>query len=83
MGWLNRILSSSEAPDQPIVIHRGDEPVERVDPLEGTDMSLWDACLPLLLPDFRLLRIDARGHGASDAPAGEVLVEEPDEGQKL
>lgn len=35
----------------------------------GTDMSLWDRCVPLLLSDFRLLRIDTRGHGASDAPA--------------
>lgn len=35
----------------------------------GTDMSLWDRCVPLLLSDFRLLRIDARGHGASDAAA--------------
>lgn len=34
----------------------------------GTDMSLWDAAVPHLLPAFRLLRIDTRGHGASDAP---------------
>lgn len=37
----------------------------------GTDMGLWDAVVPLLLPAFRLLRIDTRGHGASDAPAGD------------
>ena len=37
----------------------------------GTDMALWDAIVPHLLPVFRLLRIDTRGHGASDAPAGE------------
>lgn len=37
----------------------------------GTDMSLWDAAIPLLLPYFRLLRIDTRGHGASDAPGGD------------
>ncbi|MBJ7437478.1 MAG: 3-oxoadipate enol-lactonase [Sphingopyxis sp.] len=37
----------------------------------GTDMALWDAVVPLLLPAFRLLRIDTRGHGASDAPAGD------------
>ncbi len=35
----------------------------------GTDMSLWDAAVPHLLPAFRLLRVDTRGHGASDAPA--------------
>lgn len=37
----------------------------------GTDMGLWDAMVPLLLPAFRLLRIDMRGHGASDAPGGD------------
>lgn len=37
----------------------------------GTDIALWDACVPHLLPAFRLLRIDARGHGASDAPPGD------------
>ena len=36
----------------------------------GTDMALWDATLPHLVGSFRLLRIDARGHGASDAPEG-------------
>lgn len=37
----------------------------------GTDLSLWDGCVPHLLPAFRLLRIDTRGHGASDAPDGD------------
>lgn len=37
----------------------------------GTDMTLWDAVVPRLLPAFRLLRIDTRGHGASDAPNGD------------
>jgi 3-oxoadipate enol-lactonase/4-carboxymuconolactone decarboxylase len=40
----------------------------------GTDMSLWDAVLPHLLPSFRLLRIDTRGHGASDAPGGDYTL---------
>lgn len=40
----------------------------------GTDMALWDAAAPLLLPAFRLLRIDARGHGGSDAPAGDYSL---------
>lgn len=34
----------------------------------GTDMGTWEPCLPHLLPAFRALRMDARGHGASDAP---------------
>ncbi|EYD72221.1 3-oxoadipate enol-lactonase [Limimaricola hongkongensis] len=34
----------------------------------GMDMTLWDAVLPLLPGDVRVLRYDLRGHGGSDAP---------------
>lgn len=37
----------------------------------GTDHGLFDQIVPLLIDDFRLLRIDIRGHGASDATAGD------------
>jgi 3-oxoadipate enol-lactonase/4-carboxymuconolactone decarboxylase len=37
----------------------------------GADLSLWDRVAPLLLRRFRLLRMDARGHGASDTPPGD------------
>ncbi|WP_158914963.1 3-oxoadipate enol-lactonase [Caulobacter sp. S45] len=37
----------------------------------GTDMGSWDRALPHLLAQFRVLRMDARGHGASDATPGE------------
>ena len=37
----------------------------------GTDIDLWAAALPALRRDFTVLRIDTRGHGASDAPAGD------------
>lgn len=37
----------------------------------GTDMGLWDSTLGSLSPRFRVLRIDTRGHGASDAPEGD------------
>lgn len=40
----------------------------------GTDMALWDAAVPALATNFRLLRIDARGHGASDAPDGDYTL---------
>jgi 3-oxoadipate enol-lactonase / 4-carboxymuconolactone decarboxylase len=41
----------------------------------GTDISLWDRALPYLTPHFRVLRMDARGHGASDAPGGDYSLD--------
>ncbi len=41
----------------------------------GTDHALWDLQVADLLPYFQILRYDTRGHGASDAPAGEYSVE--------
>lgn len=40
----------------------------------GTDMSVWDGVARHLLQDFRLLRMDLRGHGASDAPNGDYAM---------
>jgi len=42
----------------------------------GTDMSLWDRVTLQLAGRFRILRMDARGHGASDAPAGDYSLED-------
>lgn len=42
----------------------------------GTDHAMWDPQVPDLLPYFRVLRYDSRGHGASDAPPGDYSVEE-------
>lgn len=36
----------------------------------GCDLTIWDAVLPHLPPGLRLLRYDARGHGASEVPPG-------------
>ena len=41
----------------------------------GCDLGLYDAAAPHLLSAFRLLRIDTRGHGASDAPAGDYTLD--------
>lgn len=41
----------------------------------GTDLSLYDPVVPLLTPDFRVIRVDTRGHGASDAPAGDYSLD--------
>jgi 3-oxoadipate enol-lactonase / 4-carboxymuconolactone decarboxylase len=40
----------------------------------GTDHGLWDPQMPNLLRYFQVLRLDLRGHGASDAPAGEYTM---------
>ena len=42
----------------------------------GTDLAAWDRTLPYLLPHFRVLRIDNRGHGASDAPEGDYTLDQ-------
>ncbi len=36
----------------------------------GADFAMWDGVVPLLTEDFRVIRMDTRGHGASDAPSG-------------
>ncbi|WNG36852.1 alpha/beta fold hydrolase [Archangium violaceum] len=36
----------------------------------GIDLHMWDAQVPVLTEHFRVLRYDARGHGASDVPSG-------------
>lgn len=40
----------------------------------GTDMDLWAKALPLLRQSHRLLRVDTRGHGASDAVDGDYAM---------
>ncbi|HTW24606.1 MAG TPA: alpha/beta fold hydrolase, partial [Candidatus Baltobacteraceae bacterium] len=41
----------------------------------GCDLSLWAQQAPDLLQHFQVLRYDARGHGASDAPKGDYSIE--------
>ena len=41
----------------------------------GTDQGMWAPQMEDLLPHFQVLRYDTRGHGASDAPAGEYSIE--------
>src|SRR3546814_14860110 len=42
----------------------------------GTDFAMWDQVVPLLCDSFRVLRMDTRGHGASDAPEGHYTIAE-------
>jgi 3-oxoadipate enol-lactonase len=47
-----------------------DKPVLLLSNSIGTDLHMWDAQVREFTEHFRVLRYDARGHGASDAPAG-------------
>ena len=40
----------------------------------GADFSMWDAQVPALLPNFRVLRYDTRGHGHSAMPTGKTSL---------
>lgn len=42
----------------------------------GTDHTMWDGQIVAFTPHFRVLRYDARGHGASAAPAGSYTMAE-------
>jgi 3-oxoadipate enol-lactonase len=42
----------------------------------GTDHTLWDPILDELLKHFYVVRYDTRGHGGSDAPAGDYTLNE-------
>jgi len=41
----------------------------------GANYHMWDDLVPLLLPYFRVLRYDTRGHGHSTATEGEYSIE--------
>ena len=53
---------------------RTDRPVIVLCHVLGLDHSMWDPQVPDLIERFRVLRYDLRGHGASDAPAGDYRV---------
>lgn len=42
----------------------------------GVDHGLWEPQMSALLRYFQVLRLDLRGHGASDAPAGDYTIEQ-------
>ena len=54
---------------------REDLPVLILSHSLGCDHGLWDVQMPDVLLHFRVLRYDTRGHGASDAPAGDYSIE--------
>ena len=42
----------------------------------ATNMSIWDPQIEVLARDFRVLRYDTLGHGASDAPPGPYTLDQ-------
>jgi 3-oxoadipate enol-lactonase len=42
----------------------------------GTDLGMWRPQVAALAADFRLVRVDVRGHGASPVPAGPYTIDE-------
>jgi 3-oxoadipate enol-lactonase/4-carboxymuconolactone decarboxylase len=40
----------------------------------GTDHGMWEPQMPALLRHFQVLRLDLRGHGASDVTAGDYTI---------
>jgi len=55
---------------------RDDRPLVVLSHSLGLDHTMWDPQMPALLTANRVLRYDVRGHGASDAPAGDYTVEQ-------
>ena len=41
----------------------------------GCDHRMWDSLAAALSPDFRVVRVDVRGHGASPVPEGEYSLD--------
>ena len=41
----------------------------------GAEMLMWDELVPHLLPYFRILQYDTRGHGESEVTAGNYTIE--------
>lgn len=42
----------------------------------GTNLHMWDPQIAALLPHFRLVRYDSRGHGASAVPPGPYSIKQ-------
>jgi 3-oxoadipate enol-lactonase len=55
---------------------QSDRPVVVLSHSLCTTLSMWDDQMAILETDFRVLRYDTRGHGASEAPMGAYTLEQ-------
>ena len=53
---------------------REDAPLLTLSNSLAADHRMWEAQMPALVPDWRVLRYDTRGHGASSAPQGPYTI---------
>ncbi len=56
------------------VVEGSGEPVVLVHAI-GCDHRMWDGLAAALVPHWRVVRVDVRGHGQSSVPAGEYTLE--------
>ena len=52
-----------------------DAPIVLLSHSLAAHLKMWDAQMSTLLPNFRVLRYDTRGHGQTDAPIGNYTLE--------
>lgn len=53
-----------------------DGPVVLMSNSLGTRLEMWEPQMPALTGRYRVLRYDSRGHGRSDAPAGDYTIQQ-------
>jgi 3-oxoadipate enol-lactonase len=53
-----------------------DAPPLVLGPSLGTTVAMWEPQVPVLAEHFRVIRYDARGHGASPAPSGPYTIDD-------
>jgi 3-oxoadipate enol-lactonase len=51
-----------------------DAPVVVLSNSLGTNLAMWDAQIPVLAQEFRVLRYDSRGHGLSEVTPGSYTI---------
>jgi 3-oxoadipate enol-lactonase/4-carboxymuconolactone decarboxylase len=63
---LHFVVEGRSEPDAPVLL--------LINPL-GAELAIWQPILPALLPRFRVVRYDQRGHGRSPLIAGPYTIE--------